>query len=188
MPPCKFEKNLVFLFALSLFLLAFSIIRLWVLEGHLFPPLPFSPGASPPQFMVKLEEAKVSKIGEKGKEWEVWATTIEQKNDQIVLTRVGGVIFQDKAPLYRLSAEKGLVLLSGGDATLWEVELKEENGNKVIRGEELSFVNQRGELILYRVDMSDSNMRARCGKLVYNVAQRKMTWEDNVEIRIGLSK
>ncbi|NSW76252.1 MAG: hypothetical protein HPY68_05660 [Candidatus Atribacteria bacterium] len=138
--------------------------------------------------MVRLEEAKVSKIGEKGKEWEVWAATIEQKNDQILLTRVGGFVFQDKIPLYHLSAARGLISLSGGDATLWEVELKEEKGNKVIRGKELSFVNQKGELILYRVDMKDSDMEARCGKLVYNVAQRKMTWEDNVEIRIGLWK
>ncbi|MCX7667305.1 MAG: hypothetical protein N2Z84_00025 [Atribacterota bacterium] len=188
MPPCKFEKNLVLLFAFSLLLLIFSVVRLWILEEHFVFLFPSSSDEPPLQFAVRLEEAKVSKVGEKGKEWEVWATTIEQKNDQVTLTQVGGVVLQDKIPLYRLNAARGVVSLSGGDATLWEVELKEEKGNKVIRGEKLSFVNQKREFILYQANVKSSEIEARCGKLVYNVAQRKMIWEDNVEIHIGLSK
>lgn len=188
MPPFRFEKNLVLLFALSLSLLIVSVVRFWVLEGRFVFPPSFSLGESPLRFMVRLEEAKVSRVGEKGKEWEFWANTIEQSDDRITLTQVGGIVFQDKNPLYRLNAVKGLVSLSAGDATLWEVELYEERGDTIIRGEKLSFVSQRKEFVVYQVDMKSSNMEAHCGKLVYNVAQGRMTWEENVEIRIGLSK
>jgi len=174
-----------FLFAFSVFWLTFSVVHLWIMGRE---PLSFEEYVprEPSSLNVQLEEAKVSKVGEKGKEWELWATSIEQKNDQVFLQQVSGIVFRGGTPFYRLSAEKGVMLLSDGNATLWGVELREEKGGKVIRGEKLSFSSERKEFVLYRVDLKTPDMKARCGKLVYNVVQRTMKWEENVEIRIGM--
>ncbi len=186
MRPCKSEKGLTFFFAASLLLLVFAVAHLWIFQKG---PPSFSPSSSgelSSRFSVQLEEAKVSKIGEKGKEWELWAASIEQKGDEVSLREVSGIIFQETTPLYRLNARRGVLSLSSGDATLWEVELREEKGGRTIWGETLSFLSQEKKFILYQVNFQSSDMEARCGKLVYNVAQRKMVWEENVEIKMGL--
>lgn len=177
-------RGLVFLFVLSLLLLGFLVAYLWVSDRGPFVFSPYSATEPTFQFSVQLEEANVSKIGEQGKEWEFHATSIEQKDHSIYLEDVSGVVFRDGAPLYRLEAGKGTVSLSDGTATLWKVELKEQNSGTVLRGEKLSFLDQEKKLVLYQVSMERSGMKARCGKMVYNVVQRKMVWEEDVEIRI----
>ncbi|MGQ9473973.1 MAG: hypothetical protein ACUVRN_08000, partial [Candidatus Caldatribacteriaceae bacterium] len=133
-----------------------------------------------------LEEAKISKIGNQGKEWELKARRIKQKENEIYLEEIQGVVFREGLSFYRLKAKEGKVSLIDNDAVLQTVELREEKGDTVIEGERLFFLGQEQKLFLDRVEFRSGKLKARCGKLVYNVAWGKMIWEDQVEIQMEM--
>lgn len=182
------EGSFSFLFFLSMVSLVLVVVRLWLIDRG---PLPFWESySSEPTFQltVQLEEAKISKIGSQGKEWELQAQRIEQREREIYLEEIQGTVFQKNIPLYRLQAKEGKISLVDNGVVLQVVELREERGDTVIKGEKLSFLSQEQEFLLDQAKFYGKKIKACCGKLIYNVARRKMIWEDQVEIQMELSK
>ncbi|GEM_PF-718573 len=181
----NFDLPLFLFVSLPIVFLSGVVVHFWIAPPELsFVEEVFLPRVSP-SFQIQLEKAKVSRIGKNGREWEVWADSIEQRGEEVHLYLLAGTIFQSAEPRYRFSAERGTFFPGDGTMKMWKVKLREEGkGERAIHGEALSWLGKAEELTIYGVRIFTPGVTAGCQKLVYNVTQGKMLWKGNVEITV----
>lgn len=185
--PYKTDWSLGTLIFFSLFLLGGVIYFWWMRE---LPP-------APPQEIVEeessfshiqMEKAEISRVGEAGKEWALRAHSIEQKGNSVFLIDVSGIFFQEGNPLYQVKAQKGQLFLPEGDMELQRVELINEERKETLQGELLWWQGNEEEFELQKAQFAGQGIEANCQLIVYNLSQKKLWLENDVELKIKVGK
>jgi len=154
------------------------------------------PSSLPPQVkeeensfsQVQMEGAEISRVGEKGQEWVLSASFLEQKGNSIFLTDVSGVFFQEGVPLYQVKAQKGQIKLPVGDAELEKVELINEDKKEALRGELLSWRGNEEKFELNKAQFESQGIEAHCQLMVYDLSHKKLKLENGVEFKVKVER
>ncbi|WP_438316352.1 hypothetical protein ACP6EK_00455 [Candidatus Caldatribacterium sp. SIUC1] len=169
-----------------------SLVLLGLLVGYFFV-IPHSvtlqePPAEEKQTTILLEEAEVTKVSARGREWALRAPHIEKQGDTVVLSSIVGTLFSGGMPLYEVRAQTGRVLLGTQSVFLEGVELCRVTTGERFFGRELSWQGEREEFSVVEARFVGQGVRAECGELVYNVAEKKAYLRGNVVVRLEMGK
>lgn len=183
----RVDWSLIALVSLSLFLLIGVIYFWWM--GEASSPLPPEVKEEESSLSVlQMEGAEISRVGEKGQEWVLNALSLEQKGDRVFLNDVSGTFFQGGAPLYQVKAQKGQLILSGGDVELDKVKLVNEEKKETLQGELLVWRGNEENFELQKARFSGEGIEANCQLIVYNLSEKKLWLKDDVELRVQVGK
>ncbi|WP_427366171.1 LPS export ABC transporter periplasmic protein LptC [Candidatus Caldatribacterium saccharofermentans] len=169
-----------------------SLALLGLLVGYFFViPHPVTlqePPVEEKRTTIFLEEAEVTKVGARGREWTLRAPHIEKQGDTVVLSSIVGTFFREGTPLYEVRALRGRVLLGTQSVFLEGVELRHVTTGEQFFGQALSWQGEREEFTVAGVRFVGRGVRAECNELVYNVAEKKAYLRGNVVVRLEMGK
>jgi hypothetical protein len=169
-----------------------SLALLGLLVGYFFViPHPVAlqePPAEKERTTILLEEAEVTRIGTRGKEWTLRAPHIEKQGDTVVLSSIAGTLFSEGMPLYEVRALRGCVLLGTQSVFLEGVELRHVTTGEQFLGRELRWQGEQKAFTVEGVRFIGQGARAECDELVYNVAEKKAYLRGNVVVRLEMGK
>ncbi len=171
------------LFFTSLGVLSLVVVYFFILPREFFFPNEIKVERIP---SVLLEGAEVSRVAEKGKEWALRAERIEKKGEEVWLFSVSGTFFDDGAPLYEVSAQRGKIILEESSVWLSQVRLVHVVSRENILGEELFWSGDKREFVIQKASFVGKEVEAEGKELVYNVAQRKAYLRGDVVLRLRM--